>query len=99
MLQNWALTDHVVKRRVIAAGEEVWEEVDHHQAIFLSLKVKVRVKIITRHFISAWNHHVDDDGETMMVDEMESVPYKISSGPVSAHRQKKRHKKWQQLEK
>ena len=24
-----------------------------------------------------------------MVDEMESVPYKISSGPVSAHRQKK----------
>ena len=38
MLQNSGLTDHVVKRRVIATGEEVGEEVDHHQPIFLSLK-------------------------------------------------------------
>ena len=38
MYKDSGLTDHVVKRRVIAAGEEVGEEVDHHQPIFLSLK-------------------------------------------------------------
>ena len=38
MLQNSGLTDHVVKRWVIAASEEIGEEVDHHQPIFLSLK-------------------------------------------------------------
>ena len=45
MLQNSGLTDHVVKRRVIAASEEVREEVNHHQPIFLSLKVEVKIRV------------------------------------------------------
>ena len=33
----YLLTDDVIKRRVVGAGEEVGEEVDHDQALLLGL--------------------------------------------------------------
>ena len=41
------LTDHVVERGVIAAGEEVGKEVHHHQPVLLSLVIIIFTVTIT----------------------------------------------------
>ena len=42
---NHPLTDHVVERGVIAAREEVGEEVHHHQSFLLGLQIQKLVDI------------------------------------------------------
>ena len=43
---NHPLTDHVVERGVIAAREEVGEEVHHHQPVLLSLRMMRMVRMM-----------------------------------------------------